>query len=172
KVELTDLKSIALEKEVAEPAGEDIQKQIARLMQANAAYEAKDGPAETNDRLTIDFKGSIGGEAFDGGTGEDAYVVIGSGRFIPGFEEKLIGMHAGEERAIKVTFPENYQAAHLAGKEADFEIKVKELAKPVEAAANDEFAKSLGLESFAKLEEAVRGQLQRELDEAARTKLK
>ncbi len=172
KVELTDLKSIALEKEVAEPAGEDIQKQIARLMQANAAYEAKDGPAETNDRLTIDFKGSIGGEAFDGGTGEDAYVVIGSGRFIPGFEEKLIGMHAGEERAIKVTFPENYQAAHLPGKEADFEIKVKDVAKPVEAAADDAFAKSLGLESFAKLEEAVRGELQRELDNAARAKLK
>ncbi len=172
KFELTDLKSIALEKEVAEPAGEDIQKQIERLMQANAAYEPKDGPAETGDRLIIDFKGSIGGEAFEGGTGEDAYVVIGSGRFIPGFEEKLIGMRAGEERPIQVTFPGDYQAAHLAGKDADFEIKVKEVAKPVEAAADDEFAKSLGLESFDKLKEAVKGQLQRELDNAAKTKLK
>ena len=172
KIELADLKSIALEKEVAEPAGEDVQKQIERLMQANAPYEAKDGPAEPGDRLTIDFKGSIGGEPFEGGTGEDAFVVIGSGRFIPGFEEKLIGVRAGEERTMQVTFPEDYQAKHLAGKEADFEIKVKEVAKPVEAAADDEFAKSLGLEFFAKLEEAVRGQLQRELDNAARTKLK
>lgn len=172
KIELTDLKAISLEKEVAEPTGEDIQKQIERLMDANTAYETKDGPAETDDRLTIDFKGKIGGEPFEGGAGEDAYVVIGSGRFIPGFEEKLLGMRAGEERTIQVTFPEDYQAQHLAGKEADFDIKVKEVAKPVEAKADDEFAKSLGLESFAKLEEAVKGQLQSELDSAAKTKLK
>lgn len=172
KIELTDLKSISLEKEAAEPAEEDIQKQIEILRQANAAYEAKDGPAENGDRLTIDFKGSIGGEAFEGGTGEDALVVIGSGRFIPGFEEQLIGASAGDERTIKVTFPEDYQAKQLAGKESDFEIKVKEVAKPVEAAADDEFAKSLGLESLDKLKEAVKGQLQRELDNASKAKLR
>jgi len=172
KVELADLKSISLEKEVAEPTAEDVEKQIDRLMQANAAYEAKDGPAEKDDRLTIDFNGSIDGKSFEGGTGEDAYVVIGSGRFIPGFEDKLIGSRAGEQRNITVTFPADYQAQHLAGKEAEFDIKVKEVAKPIESQPDDTFAKSLGLESFEKLQEAVRGQLQRELDSAAKNKLK
>ena len=130
KFELADLKSISIEKEVAEPSEEDIQKQVELLRQGNTAYEAKDGTAENGDRLIIDFKGSLGGEPFEGGTGEDAYVVIGSNRFIPGFEEQLIGMSAGEERTITVTFPADYQAKNLAGKEADFEIKVKEVAKP------------------------------------------
>jgi trigger factor len=172
KVELADLKSISLEKEVAEPTEEDVEKQIDRLMQANTAYEAKDGPAEKDDRLTIDFNGSIDGKSFEGGTGEDAYVVIGSGRFIPGFEDKLVGSRAGEQRNISVTFPADYQAQHLAGKEAEFDIKIKEVAKPIESRPDDTFAKSLGLESFEKLQEAVRGQLQRELDSAAKNKLK
>ncbi len=172
KVELADLKSFSLEKEVAEPTEEDQQKQIERLVKANAAYETKDGPAGTGDRLTIDFNGKIGGETFQGGTGEDAYVVIGSGQFIPGFEDKLIGALAGEQREIQLTFPADYQAQHLAGKEADFEIKVKEVAGPAGALPNDEFAKSLGMESFEKLQEAVRGQLQRELDTASKNKLK
>ncbi len=172
KVELADLKSISLEKEVAEPSGEDIEKQIGLLRQGNQAYETKDGPAADGDRLVIDFKGSIGGEVFEGGTGEDAYVVIGSNRFIPGFEEQLIGMSAGEERTLTVTFPEDYQAKPLAGKEAEFEIKVKEVASPSGAPDDEEFAKSLGLESFAKLHEAVKGQLQRELDNATKTRLK
>ncbi len=142
------------------------------LRQGNMAYEAKDGPAEDGDRLVIDFKGSLDGEAFEGGTGEDAYVVIGSKRFIPGFEEKLIGMSAGEERTIQVTFPEDYQAKPLAGKDASFEIKVKEVASPAEASDDEEFAKSLGVESFEKLQEAVKGQLQRELDNATKARLK
>jgi trigger factor len=172
KIELTDLKAIELEKEVAEPTEDDLRASLDRLLKANVAYEAKDGPAANGDRLTIDFKGSIGGEAFAGGTGEDAYVVIGSGQFVPGFEENLIGARAGEQRDIKVTFPDDYPAKNLAGKEADFSINVKEAALPVEAKADDEFAKSLGLESFDKLEEAIRGQLQKELDTAARNKLK
>jgi trigger factor len=176
KIELTDLKAIELEKVTAEPAEEDIQVSLDRLLKANASYEAKDSPAANGDRLTIDFKGSIGGEAFAGGTGEDAYVVIGSGQFVPGFEESLIGARAGEQRDIKVTFPADYgadsPAQNLAGKEADFSINVKEVALPLEAKADDEFAKSLGLESFEKLKEAIRGQLQRELDTASRNKLK
>ncbi len=172
KIELADLKAISLEKEIAEPSGEDIAKQIGLLRQGNLSYETKDGPAADGDRLIIDFKGSIGGEAFEGGTGEDAYVVIGSKRFIPGFEEKLVGMKAGEERTIQVTFPEDYQAKNLAGQDADFAIKVKEVAAPGEAPADEDFAKSLGVESFEKLEEAVKSQLQRELDNATKTRLK
>lgn len=172
KIELADLKGIALEKEVAEPSEEDIQKQVDLLRQGNQAFETKDGVAANGDRLVIDFKGSLGGEPFEGGTGEDAYVVIGSNRFIPGFEEKLIGMKAGDERAIEVTFPKDYQAKNLAGKDASFEIKVKEVASASEAQSDEDFAKSLGVESFEKLQEAVKSQLQRELDNATKTRLK
>lgn len=172
KIELTDLKAITLDKEVAEPLAEDVQSAIDRLLKANVTYEAKEEAAETGDRLTIDFKGTIEGEPFQGGTGEDAYVVIGSGRFIPGFEDGLIGAKAGEERNVEVTFPEDYQAKNLAGKPAVFAITVKEVAKPKEAKADDEFATTLGMDSFAKLEEAIRGQLQKELDGVTRNKLK
>jgi trigger factor len=172
KIELADLKSITLEKEVAEPEPDDIKKSLDRLLQANVSYEPKEGPAAKDDRLTIDYKGTIGGEPFEGGAGEDAFVVIGSNRFIPGFEEGLEGARSGEQREVRVTFPQDYQAKNLAGKEAVFDVTVKEVAQPVDAKADDEFAKSLGLESFAKLEEAIRGQLQKELDSAARNKLK
>jgi trigger factor len=172
KIELADLKSITLEKEVAEPEPQDVQKSIDRLLQANVAFEAKEGAAEQGDRLTIDYKGSIDGVPFEGGAGEDAFIVLGSGRFIPGFEDGLLGAASGEKRDVRVTFPEDYQAQHLAGKEAIFDVNVKEVAAPIEAKADDQFAKSLGLESFAKLEEAIRGQLQRELDVATRNKLK
>ncbi len=172
KIELTDLKAISLDKEIAEPSAEDIAKQLGLLRQGNQSYETKDGPAADGDRLVIDFKGSIGGEEFEGGTGEDAYVVIGSKRFIPGFEEKLIDMKAGEERTITVTFPEDYQAKNLAGKEAEFAIVVKEVAAPGEAPADEDFAKSLGVEFFEKLQEAVKSQLQRELDNATKGRLK
>ncbi len=172
KIDLADLKAISLEKEVAEPEKEDVEKSIGRLLKANVSYEAKEGSAEKDDRLTIDFKGSIDGNPFEGGTGEDAIVVIGSGRFIPGFEEALEGAKAGETREVRVTFPRDYQAAQLAGKEAVFDVTIKEVAKPIEAKEDDEFAKSLGLESFDKLRVAVRSQLQRELDNASRNKLK
>ncbi len=172
KIELADLKSIALVKEVAEPSAEDVQKAMDRLAKANVSYEPKEGAAAEGDRLTIDYKGSIDGEPFEGGAGEDAFVILGSNRFIPGFEAGLIGAKAGEDRTVTVTFPADYQAKHLAGKDASFAVIVKEVAAPVEPKQDDEFAKSLGLESFAKLEDAVRSQLQKELDTASRNKLK
>lgn len=172
KIELADLKSIELEKEVAEPETGDVESAIERLRKANVSYEAKEGPAENGDRLTIDYKGSVDGNPFEGGEARDAYIVIGSGRFIPGFEQGLEGARANETRHVRVTFPDDYQAKHLAGKEAVFEVAVKEVAKPIEPNADDEFAKALGVESLAKLEEAVRAQLQKELDDAARSKLK
>jgi trigger factor len=172
KIELADLKSITLEKEVAEPEAEDIQKALDRLLKTNISHEPKDDPAEKDDRLTIDFKGSINGEPFEGGIGEDAYVVIGSNQFIPGFEDALLGARPGEARGVPITFPEDYQAKALAGKQAIFDVTVKEVARAIEPKAGDEFAKSLGLESLAKLEEAIRSQLQKELDNAARGKLK
>ncbi len=172
KIDLADLKTITLEKAAAAPEEDDVKKALERLMKANVSYEAKDSAAEQGDRLTIDYKGSVDGEPFEGGTGEDAFIVIGSKRFIPGFEEGLEGAKAGEQRDIRVTFPEDYQAKHLAGKDAAFDVTVKEVAKPVEAKEDDEFARTLGMESFAKLEEAIRGQLQKELDGVSRNRLK
>lgn len=172
KIDLVDLKSITVEKEVAEPSDADIGKAMDRLLAANVAYEPKDAPADEGDRLTIDYKGMIGDEAFEGGQGEDAMIVIGSNRFIPGFEAGLKGAKAGERRDVTVTFPKDYQAQHLAGKAATFDVAIKEVAAPVQPKADDDFAKSLGLESLDKLKDAIRAQLQKELDTASRNKLK
>ncbi len=172
KIELADLASITLEKSVAEPQEDDVKKALERLLKANVSFEPKDGGAEEGDRLTIDYKGSVDGEPFEGGAGEDAFVIIGSKRFIPGFEEGVAGAKTGENREVRVTFPEDYQAKELAGKDAVFDVAVKEVARAVEPKPDDEFAKSLGMETFARLEEAVRDQLQKELDTISRNKLK
>ena len=119
-------------------------------------------PAETGDRLTLNFVGKIDGEAFEGGAAEDAHVILGRGMFIPGFEEGLAGAKAGEERTVTATFPENYQAAHLAGKDAQFDVTVKEVAAPRLPDANDEFAKSLGLDSLAKLKDALKERISKD----------
>ncbi|MBC8048842.1 MAG: trigger factor, partial [Chitinophagales bacterium] len=119
KIDLKDLKSIKLEKEVAEPTDEEVTKSLDEIREANTGYEAKDGGAETGDRVTIDFAGSIDGEPFEGGSAEDAPIILGRGRFIPGFEDGLTGAKAGEDRIISVNFPEDYSAAHLAGKPAE-----------------------------------------------------
>jgi trigger factor len=172
KIELTDLKSITLEKEAAEPAAEDVEKALDRMIEMNVSYDTKEGVATERDRLTIDYQGRIDGEPFEGGAGEDAYVVLGSGRFLPGFEAGLLGAKAGEDREVRLTFPGDYTAKHLAGKEAVFGVKVKDVAAPVQAKRDDEFAKSLGLESLAKLEDAIRQEQQKQLDQASRNKLK
>ncbi len=172
KFELADLKTLKVERPVAEVSDEEIDKAIERIRNANVIYEAKDGPAETGDRVTIDFVGKIDGEPFEGGTGEDAQVILGRGMFIPGFEEGLQGAKAGEERTIKASFPEKYQAANLAGKDAEFDAKVKEVAAPRVPEADDEFAKSLGLDSLAKLKDAVREQISKDYTEASRGKAK
>jgi trigger factor len=122
--------------------------------------------------VTIDFVGTMQGIAFPGGTGSDVDLVLGSGQFIPGFEDQLVGAKAGDSRTVKVTFPENYQSVDLAGKDAEFAVTVKAVAAPGELALDDEFAKKFGLESVAKLREAVKGSLQEELSEQSRLKIK
>ena len=172
KFELADLKTLKVERPVAEVSAEEIDKAIDRIRSANVIYEPKDGPAENADRVTLDFVGKIDGEPFEGGKGEDAQVVLGRGMFIPGFEESLEGAKPGEARTIKASFPENYQAAHLAGKAAEFDATIKEVAAPRLPEANDEFAKSLGLDSLAKLKDAVREQISKDYSEASRGKAK
>ncbi|MBZ0140558.1 MAG: trigger factor, partial [Pseudorhodoplanes sp.] len=152
----------------------DIEEALDRIARQNRPYADKgDGAkAASDDRVTISFLGKIDGTPFEGGSGEDVVVQIGSGSFIPGFEDQLVGIAAGESRLLKVSFPENYLNADLAGKAAEFEVTAKSIEVPREATIDDEFAKSLGMESLQKLKDAVRDQLKREFDGVSRQRLK
>src|SRR5262249_12464355 len=138
----------------------------------NKPFAAKDGPAAAGDRMTVSFKGTIDGAPFEGGSGEDVAVQIGSGSFIPGFEGQLIGAKAGETRNVNGTFPEQYPAANLAGKAAVFEVTVKSVEMPVAVTVDDAFAKSLGLDSLAKLKEMVKERINQEHTLISRQRLK
>jgi trigger factor len=172
KIELAELKSIEVERPVSEVSAEEIDRAIERLRNANKVYDAKDGPAEEGDQVTLDFVGKLDGEPFEGGSAEDATVIIGRGQFIPGFEEGLTGAKAGEQRTVKATFPEQYQAPNLAGKEVEFDVTVKEVGAPRVPEADDAFAKSLGIESLAKLKDALKERITKEYAEASRGKAK
>ncbi|AVT81868.1 trigger factor [Rhodopseudomonas palustris] len=173
-IELADFKSFSVEKPVVEVADSDVDEAIKRIADANRAYadKAEGAKAETGDRVTVSFKGTIDGVAFDGGTGEDIPVVIGSASFIPGFEDQLVGISVGETRTIKVTFPTNYASETLAGKPAEFETTATKLEAPQETTIDDEFAKTLGLESLDKLKEAAKTRLAAEYAGASRLKVK
>ncbi len=173
--EPVDPATLSLTRPVYEPSDEDMAEAMKGLLDQSKSYEAKGGKAPkaaNDDKLTIDFVGRIDGEAFEGGSAEGAALVIGSGQFIPGFEEQLVGAKKGEERLVKVTFPENYGAAHLAGKDAEFTVTVKAIEAPKAAEATEEFATSLGFENLDALNEAIKGQLSAQYKQAARFKLK
>jgi trigger factor len=172
KFELMDFSKLALDKPVAEVTEADIDKSVERIRAANLRYKPKDGPAETGDRLIIDFTGTIDGTPFEGGATEDAPVVLGSGNFIPGFEDGLAGARAGEQREVEATFPEAYSEASLAGKQARFAVKVKEVGAPETPPLDDEFAKSLGLDSVAKLRDTIKPRLEQDRAVASRQKVK
>jgi trigger factor len=172
KVELMDFGKLKLERLIAKVSEEDVEKSLDRIRAANLRYKPKESAAETGDRLIIDFVGSIEGTPFEGGTTEDAPVILGSGNFIPGFEEGLIGVRAGEERTIEASFPEAYPQANLAGKTASFAVKVKEVAAPETPPVDEDFAKSLGVESVDKLRETVKQRLEQDRADASRLKLK
>jgi trigger factor len=174
KIELADFKDIKLERLVAEVADTEIDEAVNNIAEQNRPFAAKGGGAQaaSGDKVTISFTGTIDGAPFEGGTGEDIAVVIGSKSFIPGFEEQLIGIKAGENRTIKASFPPNYLKADLAGKEATFDVTAKSIDAPGEVAINDDFAKQLGLESLAKLRDAVKDRITREHAGATRNRLK
>jgi trigger factor len=173
-IKLADFKTFTLEKPVANVTDAEIDEAIQRLGDQNRAYDGKGegAKAETGDRVTISFKGTINGAPFDGGAGDSIQVVIGAGQFIPGFEDQLIGIGAGETRMVKVTFPKNYASEKLAGQPAEFETTANAIEKPLPAEINDELAKTLGLESLDKLKEAVRGRLGAEFATATRQRVK
>ncbi|WP_447761913.1 trigger factor [Sphingopyxis panaciterrae] len=128
--------------------------------------------AATGDQVIIDFAGSVDGVAFDGGTGEDMAVEIGSGQLIPGFEDQLVGTKVGDEKTLKVTFPDEYPVENLKGKPAEFAVTVKEVKVPAASKIDDEFAKTLGLESLDKLKELMKDQVEQELNGLTRTYMK
>jgi trigger factor len=173
-IKLADFKTFALDKPVADVTDAEVDEAIQRIADQNRAYGAKDegAKAESGDRVTINFKGTINGVPFDGGTGENIQVVIGAGQFIPGFEEQLIGIGAGETRTLKVSFPKNYASEKLAGQPAEFETTATGIEKPLPTEVNEDFAKTLGLESLDKLKEAVRGRLGAEFAAATRQRVK
>ncbi|HWK94751.1 MAG TPA: trigger factor [Pseudolabrys sp.] len=174
EIKLGDFKSIKLEKPVAEVAEAEIDDALGRIAKQNTPFADKGegAKAANGDRVTIDFVGTIDGVAFQGGTGQDIAVDIGSGTFIPGFEEQLIGIAAGENRTVKATFPTAYANAELAGKAAEFAVTAKKVEAPGEVKIDDEFAKQLGLESLAKLREAVKEQIGRDYQRMSRQKVK
>ena len=172
KIEAMDFGKIALERPVALVTDTDMEKAIDRLRAANLRYKPKEGAAETGDRLTIDFVGKIDGDPFPGGSTEDAHIQLGSGDFIPGFEEGLTGAKAGEEREVEATFPADYPEAGLAGKTARFEVKVKEVASPETPDVDEDFAKGLGVETVEALRDTVKKRLEQDRAGASRLKLK
>jgi trigger factor len=173
--EPVDAATLSLSKPVYTPTAKEIDEAVGELAKQNRTYEARTGKtikAKDGDQLVIDFLGRVDGEAFEGGTAQDVELVLGSGQFIPGFEEQLLGAKPDSDVIVKVTFPENYQAANLAGKSAEFETKVKEVRGPVDSPADDAFAERLGIENLEKLKELVKGNLEEQYAGASRFKLK
>ena len=171
-IKLADFKSFTVEKPVVEVTDADVDEAIKRIANRPFAAKGEGAKAETGDRVTISFKGTIDGTPFDGGTGENIQVTIGTGQFIPGFEEQLIGVASGETRNLKVSFPKNYASEKLAGQPAEFETTATLIEAPQDTKIDDEFAKTLGLESLEKLKEAARERLVAEFAGATRQRVK
>ncbi|MGA9082297.1 MAG: trigger factor [Pseudolabrys sp.] len=173
-IALGDFKSIKLTKLTADVTDAEVDEGISRIVDQNKPYTARpEGEkAAKDDRITISFAGMIDGKPFEGGSGDDAVVLIGSNTFIPGFEDQLIGIAKDETRTLNVTFPAHYMKQDLAGKAAEFVVTAKSIETPGTVTANDDFAKSLGLESIAKLREAVKENISREHASMSRQKIK
>lgn len=173
-ITLADFKDIKLIRPTTEVTEAEVDEAVGRIAEQNKPYtpKAEGAKAEQGDRVVVSFTGTIEGAPFEGGSGEDVPVLIGSKAFIPGFEEQLVGIGAGEERTLKVKFPEHYQAEALAGKDAAFAVTAKSVEAPGTVTVDDEFAKSLGLESLAKLRDAVKDRIAREHQGMTRQKVK
>ena len=171
-IALADFKTIKLTRLTAPVTDAEVDQTLQTLAQQNQPYAAKDQGAENGDRVVASFQGTLDGQPFEGGSGEDVPMVLGSGRFIPGFEDQLIGIKAGESRTFDIKFPDTYAAPALAGKTVTFAVAVKAVEAPAPVTLDDDFAKTLGLESLAKLREALRERVGSEHASASRQKLK
>ncbi len=170
--ELTDLSQVKVEKLTAEVTDAEIDEALNRLAEQGRTFSARDGAAENGDLLVINFVGRTGGEEFEGGKADDFNLTLGSGQFIPGFEDQLIGVKAGEERLVKVTFPADYGSEKLAGQDAEFTVTVKEVKQPDPITLDDKLAENFGLENLANMKDRVRDQLKSDFARASRLHLK
>ncbi len=174
QIALADFKAIKLEKIVADVADLEVDEGVRRLAEQNRTYTARPegAKAESGDRVIISFKGTVNGEAFEGGSGDDVPVKLGANVFLPGFEDQLLGIVAGDTRTVNVTFPADYAAEKLAGQAASFEVVAKAVEQPNELTIDDAFAASLGIESLDRLRQAVKERIAQEYTGASRQKLK
>lgn len=170
--EVTDPSKLTVERLTTDVADADVNEGLDRLAKNVRNHVTKDGPAAKDDVAVIDYEGSVDGVPFDGGKGSDFSLTIGSGTFIPGFEDQLIGARAGESRDVKVTFPTEYHAPEMAGKDAVFVVTIKEVKVPEDTKIDDELAKKLGLDDLATLKDRVREQLTSDFKAAGRLHLK
>ena len=168
------LEGLKLERLTVPVTDEQVDESVKRIAAGAKTFVAakKGKKAENGDQLIVDFVGKLDGEVFEGGSAEDAAIELGANRFIPGFEEQLVGVKAGEEKTITVTFPADYPAENLKGREATFDVTVKEVKVEGEGALDDDFAKNLGLESIEQLRGILRGQLEQEIAGLTRTQMK
>jgi trigger factor len=168
------IENLKLERLTVEASDEMVDEQVTRLAAGQKSFDPAPASyaARMGDLVIMDFEGKVDGELFEGGKGEGMSVELGSGRLIPGFEDQLVGAKANEQRTLNVTFPEDYNVDYLKGRPATFDVTVNEVQKPREAQADDEFAKSLGLESMEQLRGLLKGQVEQELNGLTRTHMK
>jgi len=172
--DLADVSKLKIERLVSEVTDADVDEALRRLAEQSKTYSPRDleEKSELDDSVTLDFEGSIDGTPFPGGKAEDFNLVLGSGQFIPGFEEQLLGVKAGDSKDVSVKFPDDYPEASLAGKDAVFAVTVKDIKKPDPIAVDDDLAKRLGLDSLATLKDRVRDQVKSNFQRASRLHLK
>jgi len=172
--EVMELKGVKLERPVAEVGEQEVNDQLDELAKSHRHFHPREdgAAAQDGDQITVDFDGSIDGVAFDGGRADGINLILGSGQFIPGFEEQLVGAKAGDEREVKVTFPADYPVDTLSGKDAVFDVKVHQVSAPAHDVLDDEFAKHLGMESLAALKDAINARLQHDFEAVSRSHAK
>lgn len=172
-VPAVDFSAVKLEKLVVEVKDDAVDEALGRLAADAVQYEAEDGRvAADKDQVSIDFLGKMDGEPFEGGAADDFPLVLGSSQFVPGFEEQLVGLKAGDEKLVELTMPEEYGNADLAGKAVTFDVTVKEVRAPKQADLDDEFAKRFGMDSLDDLKANIRERVGGEFEQASRAYLK
>tara|TARA_B100001564_G_scaffold51115_1_gene38028 strand:- start:9 stop:1448 length:1440 start_codon:yes stop_codon:yes gene_type:complete len=174
EIEITDFSKIKLDKPVSKPNEKDIKDALEYIAKQNKSFKeaSEKTKSKDGDQVTLDYVGKIDDIAFDGGTANDANLVLGSKSFIDNFEDQLVGLKKGDKKLVKVKFPDNYQSSDLAGKEATFDVEIKKVSKAEESKIDDDLAKSLGMEDLEALKKNLEDRIQQDFDSAARMKLK